>query len=177
MAAAAARAAAAKARQLPAASGGGEPDFGYIPEDKRREREEELEGMRLQYELGEMEKLREDLRVAREHAAIAAKAGKLDAKDALKYVEENQVAFSYRSSLKSQHAMRLDSEEVDGKPQDISKCLCCGMTWQGILKAAAEDPEAFFYCQARAGWDSLRAQNKKESWGSKKKTAFTNHFQ
>lgn len=126
----------------------------------------------------ELENLRAELEIARrraeEHrkfAEVAARKGLLPVEAASSLVPESQIAFSYRSSMKTSHAMRLIKEHDNGF-QEVDKCLACGMLWTDVLKAASEDPKEFYRCDKREEWNAARSaqygKNKQQQQNSER---------
>ena len=121
----------------------------------------------------EMEALRAEVALRRRQAAIAAQRGLLPQEEALGLVAEKDIAFSYRSSLKTQHAMRLvrEHERPNGPYQEVDKCLACHKTWSEILTESAEDHFKFFNCPQRDAWEKARDEKFKNS-KAKRSTGF-----
>lgn len=118
--------------------------------DEAKLRESELENLRAELEL-----TRRRAEENRLYAEVAARKGLLPVEAASALVPESQIAFSYRSSMKTNHAMRLLKEHENGY-QEVDKCLACGMHWADILKAGAENPADFFRCDQREAWNEQR---------------------
>lgn len=122
-----------------------------------------LEGLVRQRD-DELDSLRAELELRRRQAAIAARKGLLPAEEATSLVQEKDIAFSYRSSMKTNHAMRLLKEDESGY-QQVDKCLACGKAWTDILRDGADNPFKFFQCDERENWNEQR----KNSYKNKQK--------
>lgn len=148
------------ARQRVAALAAAAPATAHAAVIRPREEDtaEKEEIARLRAELQHAQEAELQLRSA---AELAARKGLLPPEQAMQLVPESAISFSWRSSLRTLHAMRLIREDADGY-QEIDKCLACGRTWEEILKMAAEDKKHFRECPSRAGWDALRAAEKKK---------------